>query len=362
MVVIQMFKNFSVKSSHGEYYVKYCSWKETLNQHINNGDAVIVDNNIAKLYPDILDSIKDTNIIFIDASEETKSYESIGDIIKNIISNNFSKNNKLIAIGGGITQDVTSFAASIILRGVDWTFFPTNLASQCDSCIGSKTSVNLGKYKNQLGGFYPPREIFIDFSFCKTLPEVDICAGLGEMMHYFLLENLDSLEILGEEIVKAKTDLNQLSKLIERSLLIKKTMVEIDEYDQGPRRIFNYGHTFGHALEASSNFQVPHGIAVAYGIDLANLISSELGLIDIGLRNQIRNILKDIFNICEIPIFNIDNYFSALMRDKKNVNGVLHAILTRGLGDMFLTPIEMTDEIKNLINKFYEQKLYDKSL
>jgi 3-dehydroquinate synthase len=307
-------------------------------------------------------SIGETDKILIEATEDTKSYESIGRIIEKIVSKGFSKNNKLVAIGGGITQDVTSFAASILLRGVDWTFYPTNLASQCDSCIGSKTSVNLGSYKNQLGGFWPPREILIDFTFCKTLSALDICAGLGEMMHYFLVDGRDCIHKLSGEVKDAKINDHVLSKLVERSLLIKKAMVEIDEFDQGPRRVFNYGHTFGHALEAATNFAVPHGIAVAYGMDLANIISARLGLINIDLRNELRLILDEIWDICPIPLLKIDVFLAALMKDKKNVDGKLNAIMTRGLGDMYQTPIELTDEIKNLISDFFKLKLYEKNI
>lgn len=356
-----MFKNFSVKSSRGDYFVNYGLWVDSLPKHLNTGDVVIIDEVVARLYPNVIVSIGETKKILIEATEATKSYESIGRIIESIVSTGFSKNNKLVAIGGGITQDVTSFAASILLRGVDWTFYPTNLASQCDSCIGSKTSVNLGAYKNQLGGFYPPREILIDFTFCKTLEDIDICAGLGEMMHYFLVDGSDCLKNLRIEINNAKTNNLVLSKLIERSLLIKKGMVEIDEFDQGPRRVFNYGHTFGHALEAATNFAVPHGIAVAYGIDLANMISAKLGLIDISLRNRIRPILQDVFDICPIPRFEIDNYFEALMKDKKNTGGKLNAIMTRGLGDMFQRPVELSDEVKKLISDFFKLKLYEKN-
>jgi 3-dehydroquinate synthase len=106
---------------------------------------------------------------------------------------------------------------------------------------------------------------------------------------------------------------------------------------------------------------VPHGIAVAYGIDLANMIASKLGLIDISLRNRIRPILQDVFDICPIPQFEIDSYLEALMKDKKNTGGKLNAIMTRGLGDMYQTPVELTDEIKNLISNFFKFKLYEKN-
>ena len=357
-----MFKDFAVKSSRGDYNVSYMRWDEALQDHLNDGDVIIMDEVIPELYPNIMVATKRTQVVLIKANEEAKTYEAIGRILEQLVSVGFSKTNKIVAIGGGITQDVTSFAASILLRGVDWTFFPTNLASQCDSCIGSKTSVNLGIYKNQLGGFYPPREIFIDFSFCRTLKPIDICAGLGEMMHYFLVDGPESLEKLSVEVQRAKTDEHALALLISKSLLIKKAMVELDEFDQGPRRVFNYGHTFGHALEAVTNFAIPHGIAVAYGIDLANVLSVKLDLIDSSLRNEVRPILGKVWLDHPIPYFEIEDYFSALMKDKKNEGGRLHAILTKGLGDMFLTPIGLDEQIKESITDFFKCKVYENSL
>ena len=312
-----MFKDFKISSYRGDYSVEFMPWQAVLKQQIVEGDVVIVDSKIIELYPLIVSVIYGNQTVVITASETAKTYSAIGDIIKEIIEGGFSKNNRLIAIGGGITQDVTSFAASILYRGVDWIFFPTNLATQADSCIGSKTSVNLDVYKNQLGGFHPPRKIFIDFDFCNTLSHVDVCAGLGEMVHYFLVDgNIDPSEFI-HEIEGAKSSREILASLIVRSLLIKKQMIQIDEFDEGPRNVFNYGHTFGHAIEAATNYAIPHGLAVAYGIDLANILSAKLGFIDIRLRNEIRPMLEVIFSALELPTIDMEVYYEALSRDKK---------------------------------------------
>ena len=357
-----MFNDFSVKSDRHEYFVRYRPWETVLKKKIQPSDVVIIDSIIVSLYPEIERDLKEALVLKLDAKEHSKSYSQIGIILEKIVSEGFSKPSKIIAIGGGITQDVASFAASVLLRGVEWIFFPTNLASQCDSCIGSKTSVNLGDYKNQLGGFYPPTEIFIDFEFCKSLPNIDICAGLGEMMHYFLVDGPNCLITLIREIKQAKTDYQVLSKLIERSLKIKKRLVELDEYDRGPRRVFNYGHTFGHALEAATNFAVPHGIAVAYGIDLANLISVNRGFIKMDVRNEVRDILAEIVKVFALPKINTEAYIGALKKDKKNTDGILNPILTKGLGRMFQTSLILDGELINLIAEFFVLKLYEKNL
>lgn len=357
-----LFKSFDVQSYRGSYSVDFTSIQSELPNQILLEDVVLVDSNILKIFPSISEVLKNYKIIIIEASEEAKSYDAIGMVIKEIIETGFSKNNRLIAIGGGITQDITSFAASILFRGVDWIFFPTNLATQADSCIGSKTSVNFGSYKNQLGGFHPPRKIFIDFSFCNTLPLKEICAGLGEMMHYFMVDGKEDLTMLFDKVKAAKHDKNVLADLVRKSLLIKKSMIEIDEFDIGPRNVFNYGHTFGHAIEAATSYAIPHGIAVAYGIDLANIISVRRGLIDIELRNKIRNILDLLISEVSLPSIDIDIYFKAISRDKKNIGSDVNVILTRGLGNMFKTKLDMTKETTSLIEDFFYSKLYQNNL
>ena len=359
---ILLFNDFKVSSYRGDYSVIFTPWKAELKKELSEGDVAIIDANIIKLYPSVMDCLSDNKTIVINPNETAKTYSAIGKTIEEVITSGFSKNNRLIAIGGGITQDVTSFAASILYRGVDWLFFPTNLATQADSCIGSKTSVNLGVYKNQLGGFHPSRKIVIDFEFCNTLEPIDICAGLGEMMHYFLVDGEIDPSSFINTIEDAKVNKITLASLVVKSLLIKKSMIEIDEFDTGPRNVFNYGHTFGHALEAVTKFAVHHGIAVAYGIDLANIISAKKGLIDMSLRNEIRPILEEIWSAMPIPSFNVDEYFTALKRDKKNIGSEVKVILTRGLGDMFKTTLELDSDVHLIIEEYFELQLYRERL
>jgi 3-dehydroquinate synthase len=362
MEVFQLFSDFSVESFKGKYNVEFTNLEEALSGCIEQGDVVLADSNVLALYPKISELASSLNIIEVEANEQAKTYSNIGLLMERIISLGFSKNNRIIAIGGGVIQDICSFSSSVLFRGVDWIFFPTNLLTQCDSCIGSKTSVNLGQFKNQLGGFHPPKHIYIDFKFIDTLGEREISSGLGEMMHYFLNEKNADLSLIATDIVAAYKDRETLGKLIQSSLLIKRKMVEIDEFDQGPRNIFNYGHTFGHAIESCTNYTVPHGIAVAYGIDLANLISAQKGLIDISLRNEIRAILAVIWSKTPLPSIDINEYFDALSRDKKNVGNQMKVILTKGLGDMFKTTLENTSETKDYIQYFFDSKLYEKLL
>ena len=156
--------DFTVKSSVHNYEVKFIEDAiNVLKNEIRDGDVIIIDNKVKLLNPYLLKNLNcKISVIGIDAHEENKSYKGLIPIIQELIRSGFRKNHRLIGIGGGIIQDITAFSASIMYRGVDWLFFPTTLLAQGDSCIGSKTSINFGEYKNQVGGFYPPSKILIN--------------------------------------------------------------------------------------------------------------------------------------------------------------------------------------------------------
>ena len=210
--------------------------------------------------------------------------------------------------------------------------------------LTSKTSINFGSAKNQLGGFYPPRHIVIDLHFLASLPPQELRSGLGEMAHYFLIGGEPDFERFRVDAPRALTDRSVLGGLIARSLEIKKAMIERDEFDRGERQIFNYGHTFGHAIESITDYRVPHGVAVSYGMDLANFVSVQLGLLDPAVRDRARKVLSDIWEGIPIGGVDLERYEAALLKDKKNAQGQLGLILTKGFGTMFkqLVPLDAT--------------------
>lgn len=355
-------KNISVKSSKGSYEVLFTNDAlKRLKSEYCSSDYLCVDKNVGDLFPEYL-SINQSKTFILDSSENSKSYEGVIPLLTKLISSGFKRDGKLYAIGGGITQDAVSFIASMLYRGVEWNFIPTSLLSQCDSCIGSKTSINFRQYKNQLGGFYPPSMVFIDTSFTKTLGGAEISSGLGEMLHYFTVTSKIDFDFFVDRAPSVKKSGNGLEEMISRSLMIKKKMVELDEFDRGPRNIFNYGHSFGHALESSCNYSLPHGIAVSYGIDLANIIAVHLGLIDMNLRNYIRSGAELVFSGFECPEFDIENYFEALQRDKKNSGTKLGLILLSDIGSASKVMVEFSEDIKEQISSFFSNKLYLRDL
>lgn len=348
-------KLLSVQSFKHTYQVRFEEdFTAILEEQLTPGDVVTVDATVLKLYRERLAPIlRNTNHIVIEPSEEQKSYQGIEPFINHLIQSGFRKNNRLIAIGGGIAQDITAFTASVIFRGVDWIFYPTTLLAQCDSCIGSKTSINFGKSKNQLGNFYPPKEIVIDHRFLDTLSPLDFRSGMGEMLHYYLVSGEEDFQRMLREYDRAFEDKAVLHELIYHSLDFKRSYVERDEFDQGPRNVFNYGHSFGHAIETLTNYTVPHGIAVSIGMDIANYLSAQLGYINSELYERLRVLLKKNWGDIRLPNISVNDFIHALTKDKKAVGSELRVILTRGPGQMFKTPLPMTSAISVWLTEYF---------
>lgn len=352
-----------VRSHRHEYRVDFVDDVVAALAEAVPGDAFyLVDRQVLSLHPRLGAYLEGAAVRVVDPSEDAKSFAAMAEVLDALARAAVTRSHRLVAIGGGVTQDITAFAASIYMRGVPWVFVPTNLLSQCDSCIGSKTSINLGPYKNQLGTFYPPVRILIDGGFLATLPEAAVRSGLGEMLHYALVSGESDFAFFADRIPGAVTDRSVLPSLIRRSLEIKRRMVEIDEFDTGPRNVFNYGHSFGHALESVTGYTVPHGIAVAFGMDLANVLSTDLGLLAAGERDRWRPTLEHVWRGTQLPAVDPEAYVAALGRDKKNVGRQINVILTRGAGVMFKTPLEVTAEVRGRIEAFFTERVYERPL
>lgn len=351
-----MSKSLTVQSSKYPYTVRFEDhFDVVLKEQITLGDVIVVDDNVLKIYEQQLSPVlKNTCHIVIEPSEKQKSYQGVEPFVDNLIKSGFRKNNRMIAIGGGITQDITAFSASILFRGVDWIFYPTTLLAQCDSCIGSKTSINFGEYKNQIGGFYPPREIIIDLRFLDTLSLLDFRSGMGEMLHYYLISGEEDFERILREYDLAFKDKNLLSDLIYHSLDFKRGYIERDEFDQGQRNVFNYGHSFGHAIETLTHYMIPHGIAVSIGMDIANYLSMKQNYINQDMYERIRSLLKKNWGDTQLTNIVLDDFISVLKKDKKAIGSEIHVILTKGPGQMFKTPLPVTPEIVNWLSDYFE--------
>jgi len=245
---------------------------------IENG-VFVVDENVWRLHQAVaLRRMPAVDPIILPIKEEGKVFSTVEKIYDELIKRSAKKNMTLIAIGGGILQDIVGFAASTLYRGVDWIFVPTTLLAQADSCIGGKTSLNYKNYKNLVGTFYPPGSVHIYPAFLKTLSEQDYYSGVGEMVKLHMISGEKAVHEMIDNLKEIEArDATSLLKLINASLLVKKGFIEEDEFDAGRRNILNFGHCFGHAIESATDYQVPHGQAVLLGIWLANIVSSTRG-------------------------------------------------------------------------------------
>ena len=266
-------ENLTIKSNIKNYIVHFEKDKNFLENLVKRENTIfIIDKNVYNLHKsNILANIPQDKSIFLDISEEMKNIETACFLYEKIMQFSPRKNLTIISIGGGITQDVTGFVASSLYRGVNWIFVPTTLLAQVDSCIGAKTSLNFKHYKNLVGTFYPPSEIFIYPEFLKTLTREDFYSGVGEMAKLHLMNGEDATKNFVKDLsLIDKLDETILLKYTQNCLKIKKSYIENDEFDTGKRNMLNYGHCFGHAIESSTNFEISHGQAVVLGMILAN--------------------------------------------------------------------------------------------
>ena len=281
--------------------------------------------------------INDENCIFITANEANKTLASAEEVMIKLSAKAMTKDNVLVVIGGGYLQDIGTLVASLYMRGVKWIYIPTTLAAMGDSCIGGKSSINAGDVKNLVGNFYPPKEIFIDTSFVSTLPYLEIIAGISEIMKICFTRSADTFSQCLQLINQWQSDLDQqtITAIIQLSLLSKQYVVEEDELDIGIRKLLNFGHSFGHALESATDYKIPHGVAVLIGMiaasqhPLSKTTNSTRILIDkcLSFFKTVKAEIED-----EISELDYKKFSQALAKDKKNSNTDLVLILPMSLG------------------------------
>lgn len=317
-----------VKSYLKEYEVEFCTdfcFLKTIEKLENS--FWIIDKKVYELYEEKLSvCVGNSPYYILEAVETNKNIEHALEIIEQMVGLKSKRNTNLISIGGGIVQDVSGFVANILYRGIPWTWIPTTLLAQTDSCIGSKTSLNYKQYKNLLGYFYPPDKIYVETGFVHTLEEKDYLSGLGEIMKCALMAGYQSfLETADniESLLLKKNDV--LTHEIMKALEFKKKVIEIDEFDKEYRNIMNYGHTFGHALESTSRYEIPHGQAVSFGMMIANEISEARGYISGQCKAEVNEKIARIIQkslLCS-EYLEPDRYLEILKKDKK-YTGMMH--------------------------------------
>ena len=315
-----------------------------LNKNLINFNQVliIVDKNVPrKLINKVLTSLEKKKIFLhhFNANEKNKNHKSVDKILSILLSKNFNRNDCIISIGGGITGDVSGFAASIFKRGLKFINIPTTLLSQVDSSIGGKTGINSKYGKNLIGAFYQPILVISDINFLKSLPKRELICGYGEILKHALIADKKFFSFLnknGSKILNLKSPF--IEKAIFQSCLIKKKVVEADEKEIGIRKVLNFGHTFAHAYEATLEYskKLNHGEAVLLGIKTA----SKFSLLNKVLSIEEFNLIENHLNKLNLPrninkffsINNLSKILSFMKKDKKNNTNNINLVLLKKIG------------------------------
>lgn len=274
--------------------------------------------------------------------ENSKSTENLIKILEFAAQNQYRRSDLVIAFGGGVVGDISGLVASLYLRGIDYISIPTTFLSAIDSSVGGKTAVNLKAGKNLCGTFYQPKKVFIDTDFLKTLSDYYFNDGLAEAIKYGMIRDKSIFDEISKENV-SKTYEN-LPSIIKKCLDIKKDVVKDDEKDFGIRQILNYGHTFAHAIEKNSNFEISHGHAVALGMKIMvkNFYES--------FYDNFIKVLKK-YNLDKEIDFDTEKILKVCMVDKKSRNDRINIIVVRNLGTCEILNIDLKD-----LRKIYENR------
>jgi 3-dehydroquinate synthase len=350
-----------VRSVFRNYWVEFSgNWLESLGRLLEPEKTFVVcDERVRSLWDsELAPFLKRRRHLLLSPSEESKTLDGAQQLIAELIESGVRRDHTVLAIGGGITQDVAAFAASILYRGIEWAFLPTTLLAQADSCIGSKTSINVGDKKNLLGSFWPPTVALIDLRFLDTLTESDIRSGIGEILHFFLFANSPLTRPLVSEHAMLLTDRHRLEPYVRESLRIKRDVVERDEFDRDERHKFNYGHTFGHALESLTGYKLPHGQAVTVGMDIANFVSVKLGLMSMATFDDVHSLLAVNFPARMGVAGEPDRYCGYLGKDKKNLGGNVGCVLAERPGVLVTRQIPLDGAFKDIITEYFEGALW----
>lgn len=280
---------------------------------------------------------KHYNTIVLKAGEEFKIQATVDNIIEQLIQFKADRNTILIGIGGGMISDITGYTASIYMRGIQFGFVPTTILSIVDASIGGKNGINVGAFKNMVGSIQQPKFILHDLSFLNTLPKTEWQQGFAEIIKHACIKDAKMFKQLQLHSIKFyQSNKKELAKLIEQNVLIKIMVVKNDEFEKGERRILNFGHTIGHALEM--NYELLHGQAVAIGMTYASEIAEKL------LVFKQKNELISLLEQYELPTFARYDKHKILHHisiDKKKEKDFIHFILLKNIGKAVIHPIKI---------------------
>lgn len=318
-----------------------------LNTHITGKKIAIVTNDVvAPLYLDKVMAMlrglgKTCFPVILPDGEEEKNVDNLMHIFDVLLKNKCDRKTTLIALGGGVIGDMTGFAAATYMRGVPFVQIPTTLLAQVDSSVGGKTAINHPLGKNMIGAFYQPQAVIADTATLASLPDRELSAGLAEVIKHGAIIDKDFFTWLEANMEKLMArDEQALAHAIQRSCEIKADIVRQDEREGGLRAILNFGHTFGHAIEAGLGYgEWLHGEAVGCGMVMAADLSVRLGTLDVRDQKRIVALIKAAGLPVQAPDLGLSRWMDLMEVDKKNEGGEIKFILLKPMGSAFITSV-----------------------
>ena len=321
--------------------------------------CIITDSKVAELYAKEVQSTvssvcKSCEIYIFPEGEVNKTLDTVKNIYKFLIEHKFDRKDMLLALGGGVTGDITGYAAATYLRGISYVQIPTTLLSQADSSIGGKTGVDFDGYKNMVGAFKMPSLVYTNLSVLNTLDDRQFFSGFAEIMKSALIRDGIFYEWLIEmmyEICEKQIDV--LEEMLVRSCSIKKMIVEKDPTEKGDRALLNLGHTIGHAIEKYKNFEMYHGECVALGCVAAAYISWKKNYLNMDEYYEIRDMFGPFYLPISIDNIEPEKILEFTKSDKKAENGTIKFVLLKKIGKAILDTTVTDQEILDAINEIY---------
>jgi shikimate kinase/3-dehydroquinate synthase len=299
--------------------------------------AIISDSNVAGHYASsIMDGLQQTGYdacpITFPAGENSKSLEVISKIWADMLAAKMERSGSVLALGGGVTNDLAGFAAATFMRGISWGSIPSSLLAMVDASLGGKTGINLPEGKNLVGAFHPPNLVVMDTHLLSTLPEVEIINGLAEVVKHGIIGDPVLFELCAQGLPEIARNWDTL---VKRAANVKIQTIQVDPYEQNVRAILNFGHTIGHAVEVLSGYGIRHGEAVAIGMVAETRLAERLGLAPVGLAEKIVEVLKRLNLPTSIPShIRHDRLIETMQFDKKRKGGTLRFALPVDIGEV----------------------------
>lgn len=317
---------------------------------------LVTDPTVAKLHlQTFLPSLNAYNVVILrlEVNEQQKNWAAVETILTSLTQQQQDRSTTIVSFGGGVIGDLTGFAASLYMRGINWLQIPTTLMAQVDAAIGGKTGCNFLGHKNLIGTFYQPHAIVVDLDLLTTLPDREFIAGLAEVVKYGFVCDAEFFCWLESNVLQImRREASALKYMVARCCTIKHAIVTADQREQKQRMILNFGHSFGHALEAATQYKsYLHGEAVAFGMLLASRLAVKIGLLDQVFLTRLVSLLTSFRLNLKFPnvLGEVDMLRDFMSHDKKKRAGVLNLVLPCGLGTAVIMSELQITELKEVL-------------